>query len=86
MADGKKGLPPRRLELNSVTPHSNNTYDSGPAKRWPKSGTDSAKTPKTSTQTDSDLAKIIEVWDELPEHIKITIRTLVSVTDKQKRE
>jgi hypothetical protein len=49
-------LPPRRLELNSVTPNSNETCDSGVTKRWPKSGTDSAKTPELH-QNQSDPGK-----------------------------
>ena len=79
-------IPPRGDERNSVNNDSNITYNSDPVKRWPESGPDSAKTPKISNQTDSDLVKIIEVWCELPEHIKQTIRTIVAVTNKEKSQ
>jgi hypothetical protein len=34
----------------------------------------------------AELAEIIEVWSDLPEHIKKTICTLVSVTRKEKSQ
>ncbi len=37
---------PRGIEHNSTNNDSNITYNSNPVKRWPESGTDSAKTPK----------------------------------------
>ena len=33
-----------------------------------------------------DLAELVTVWSELPEHIKQTIRTIVAVTVKEKRQ
>ena len=75
-----KNTTPRGAELKSVNNDSNITCNSNPVKRWPKSGTDSAKTPKIS----SELEGIIKIWPELPEHVKKTICTLVSVTRKEK--
>ena len=34
----------------------------------------------------SELVEIIEAWNELPQHVKQTIRTLVSVTSKEKNQ
>ena len=34
----------------------------------------------------SELIEIIEAWNELPEHVKKTICTLVSVTSKEKSQ
>ena len=64
---------PRGDEHNSVTNASNITYNSTPVKRWPESGTDSAKTPKISPE----LQQIIDHWDSLPAHIKAAIKALV---------
>lgn len=66
-------------EHKSVNNDSNITCNSDPVKRWSKSETDSAKTHKISPE----LAEIIEVWPELPEHIKQTIRTLITITAKK---
>ncbi len=73
---------PRGAELKSVNNDSNITCNSNPVKRWPKSGTDSAKTHKISPE----LEGIIKVWSELPEHVKKTIWTLVSVMRKEKSQ
>ena len=74
-------LPPRGLEHKSTSNESKTTYDSHPAKRWPKSGTDSAKTPKISPEQPNplpdDLAQIVAAWSSLPEHIKAAIKALV---------
>jgi len=51
---------PRGAEHNSTSNDSNITYNSTPVKRWPESGTDSAKTPKISPE----LEQIIKVWPE----------------------
>ncbi len=34
----------------------------------------------------ADLEEIIEAWNDLPEHVKQTIRTLVTVTAKEKQK
>ena len=72
---------PRGVEHNSINNHSNITYNSTPVKRWPESGTDSAKTPKISPE----LQQIIAAWPELPEHIKSTIKTLVESFREKKQ-
>jgi len=41
---------------------------------------DAHHAPKTSK--DPDLAKVIDVWPELPEHIKATIKVLVQTHTK----
>ncbi len=37
-------------------------------------------------QKDPDLTSVIKAWPELPEHVKKTICTLVSVTCKEKSQ
>ena len=75
-----KVIPPRGDEHNSVSNDSNKTYNSDPVKKWPESGTDSAKTPKISPE----LQQIIDYWDSLPEHIKAAVKALVNTSIKQK--
>ena len=73
---------PRGLEHDFVNNNSKRTCSSDPVKRWPKSGTDSAKTPKIS----SELEQIIKVWPSLPEHIKQAIKALIQTNIKQEKE
>ena len=70
---------PRGDEHNSANNDSNITYNSTPVKRWPESGTDSAKTPKISPE----LEQIVSAWPELPEHIKVAIKALVQTRSKE---
>ncbi|MHC4757604.1 MAG: hypothetical protein ACYTE8_03005 [Planctomycetota bacterium] len=67
---------PRGDEHKSVNNDSNIGYNSTPVKRWPKSGTDSAKTPKISPE----LEQIIKAWPDLPEHIRQAVMALVRTT------
>ena len=46
----RQKIPPRGGEHNSANNDSKITYNSTPVKRWPESGTDSAKTPKISPE------------------------------------
>jgi hypothetical protein len=74
---------PRGDEQNSLKGDSNVTYNSGSVKRWPESGTDSAKTPKIDTsELPSDLAEIVAVWPELAEDTKATIKGLIQTHSK----
>jgi len=70
---------PRGGEHNSVNNDSNIAYNSTPVKRWPESGTDSAKTPKISPE----LQQIIDHWNSLPEHIKAAIKALIQTHSKE---
>jgi len=66
-------IPPRGDEQKSLKGDSNVTYNSGSVKRWPESGTDSAKTPKISPE----LEQIITAWPRLPEPVKNAILSMV---------
>jgi hypothetical protein len=72
---------PRGLEHKSVKNDSNITYNSVPAKGWPKSGPDPAK----GTNFSSELQEIIDLWPSLPETIKQqildTVRSAGEVND-----
>lgn len=72
---------PRRVEHNSTNNDSNITYNPDPVKKWPESGTDSAKTPKISPE----LEQIITAWPELPEHIKTKIKALIQTHNKEQK-
>jgi hypothetical protein len=73
-------IPPRGVEHNFTNNDSNITYNPDPVKRWPESGTDSAKTPKISPE----LEQIITAWPELPEDIKQAIKALVQTHNSNK--
>ena len=65
-------------ERNPLKGDGNITYESDPVKRWPKSGTDSAKTSKSGNkELPADFAEIVAVWSSLPEYIKAAIKAMI---------
>ena len=61
-----------------VNPSSTETYDSVASALTPQWTPQSPKQGQIDTQElPSDLAEIVTVWPELPEHIKAAIRALV---------
>ena len=60
-----------RLSKN-LTPEKTNTYDTPKEQLTPQLTPKSTKQPKIDTsQRPSDLAEVVAVWPELPEHTKL---------------
>ena len=54
---------PRGIERNPLKDDGNITCESGHVKRWPKSGTDSARASKSGNkELSADFAEIVAVW------------------------
>ena len=71
-------IPPSGGEHKSTNNDSKITYNFTPVKRWPESGTDSAKTGQNQVKSmPAGLAEIIRVWSKLPKHIKQAIMALI---------
>ena len=65
------------VELHAVKPQKP-TKSSNPEESGAKCGA-------LKDKNDSDLAKIIEAWPELPEHIKAAIKALVQTHSAEKK-
>ena len=64
---------PRGTELKDVNTDTPSTYSKQPIRKWPGSGTESA-----TIIIPNELAEIVDAWGDLPDHIRQTIKTLIS--------